>query len=149
VSETYSGSGLLSGLSITRDLDTLNRVQTLTASEYATVTFGYDAASRLATLQQGNSSVSYEYNNALGRVREVTIETNGNQRYQRVLTHDNIGRIQRVETFGNPQQQHTLRDYQYNTANQRTHVSDELGQQWHYQYDALGQLGTKGVKRRI
>ncbi|AHF92924.1 type IV secretion protein Rhs [Opitutaceae bacterium TAV5] len=145
-SETYSGTGLLSGKSLTRTWDALQRPSGYTATDIPAVIYTYDAGSHLATLAQGTHSATYTYHPHLGAVTTTTIRNNGTERVRQERTFDALGRITRVDTLGNGSILHARRDYTYNAANQRTQVTHEDSRSWNYGYDALGQL-TSAEKR--
>jgi len=138
--EAYTGSGLLTGKSLSRTVDSFNRINGLSATSTASVSLTYDDASRLAALTQGNRVASYIYEGTLGVIAQVKIETDGTERYRLNREHDRLGRVTRIDTHGNETTLHTRRDYTHNAANQRTVVREEDEQAWHFDYDSLGQV---------
>ncbi|AHF92643.1 type IV secretion protein Rhs [Opitutaceae bacterium TAV5] len=144
--EVYTGTGLLSGKSVTRTFDSLQRPDSLSASSILPVSYAYDASSRLATVTQGNLSAAYSYHPNLGTVTGVTIKNGSTERARQERTFDVLGRVTRVDTLGNGSSLHARRDYTYNAANQRTQVTHEDSRRWAYGYDALGQV-TSAQKR--
>ncbi|AHF93189.1 type IV secretion protein Rhs [Opitutaceae bacterium TAV5] len=144
--EVYSGTGLLSGKSVTRTFDSLQRQDSLSATSIQPVSYTYDAASRLATVTQGNLSASYSYHPNLGTVSGVIVSNGSTERARQERTFDVLGRVTRVDTLGNGSTLHARRDYTYNAANQRTQVTHEDSRRWAYGYDMLGQV-TSAQKR--
>ncbi|AHF93332.1 type IV secretion protein Rhs [Opitutaceae bacterium TAV5] len=144
--EVYSGTGLLAGKSVTHTFDSLQRQDSLSATSIQPVSYTYDAASRLATVTQGDLSASYSYHPNLGTVTGVTVSNSSTERARQERTFDVLGRITRVDTLGNGSILHARRDYTYNAANQRTQVTHEDSRHWTYGYDTLGQV-TSAQKR--
>lgn len=140
VGEAYTGTGVLSGQSITRSLDSLNRVESLSATSMEAISYSYDAASRLSSVSQGDLSADYAYHPALGRVSSVIVKAGSTERARSENSYDRLGRTTRVDTLGNGSTLYTRRDYTYNDLNQRTRVAEETGRHWAYGYDELGQV---------
>ena len=138
--ESYAGTGLLAGKSLSRTLDAKDRISGLSATGIDPLTFGYDTASRLASVSQGNRVASYTFGNELDTIEAVTIQNNSVERYRLSRSHDLIGRVTRIDTLGNTSVLHTRRDYRHNSANQRSSMADKNGCQWQFAYDSLGQL---------
>lgn len=138
--EAYTGTGLLSGESITRTLDSLHRLSGLSATSVPSVAYGYDDASRLATVAQGGFTATYAYADPLGAVASMVVRNGATERATQLRTVDRLGRIGRVDTLGGGALLHARRDYTYDNANQRTLVEHEDTRRWAYGYDALGQV---------
>lgn len=146
--EVYSGgaTGLLNTLSLNRGYDTLDRLDSLTATGAAAVGYDYDDASRLKTITQGTHVATVGYKPNVGTVQTVTVAVSGTERAKLTRTTDTLGRVKQVDTTGNGTTLHARRVYTYNDANQRTRVEHEDAQRWAYGYDALGQV-TSAEKR--
>lgn len=138
--EAYSGSGILSGKSLSRGVDAFNRVNSLGATSVSSVSLAYDDASRLATATQGSRVATYTHGDALETIDQVRIETSGTERYRLSRTHDKLGRVTRIDTLGNETTFHARHDYLHNNANQRTEVIEGSGRKWSFDYDSLGQV---------
>lgn len=138
--EAYSGSGMLSGKSLSRGVDAFNRVNSLGATSITALSLTYDDASRLATITQGSRVATYTHGDALQTIDQVRIETSGTERYRLSRTHDLLGRVTRIDTQGNETALHARRDYLHNNANQRTEVTEDSGRKWNFDYDSLGQV---------
>lgn len=137
--EVYIGEGLLSGQSVVRTLDNLNRLSSLDFGS-STLTYAYDDASRLRSITQESLSATYGYHPSQGGVTSVIVKNGVTERVRQERTLDRLGRIARVDTLGNGATLHARRDYTYNNANQRTRVEHEDARRWAYGYDPLGQL---------
>jgi len=123
--EAYSGSGILSGKSLTRGVDAFNRVNSLGATSVTGLSMTFDDASRLATVTQGSRVTTYTHGDALQTIEQIRIETSGTERYRLSRTHDKLGRVTRIDTLGNETTLHARRDYRHNNANQRTEVTKD------------------------
>lgn len=80
--ESYTGSGILSGKSLSRGVDTFNRVNSLGATSVSSVSLSYNDASRLATVTQGNRVATYTHGTTLQTIDQVRIARVA-QRYYR------------------------------------------------------------------
>lgn len=141
--EVYSGTGTLSGQSITRTFDSLGRLNALAmTSPLATlgsVSYGYDAASRLQTVTNGTNSVTYGYVPNSSLVGSVSFQNNGAVRVTTTKTYDSLNRL--VSIASTPGAAPVLSHaYDYNAANQRAKATREDGRYWDYGYDSLGQV---------
>lgn len=143
--ETYTGSGMLSGHSLTRGYDVRNRPQSLATDTGYAVGYGFDSAGRLDTINQGFHIAKYTFKTGVGTMETVTVKRSGVERVKHERTTDVLGRVSRVKTTaaGNGAVQ---RDYTYNAANQRTQIAQEDTREWAYGYDVLGQV-TSAQKR--
>jgi YD repeat-containing protein len=139
LTEAYTG-GPLSGITITNSYDSLLRRTKLSIlnASYATIattTYGYDAASRLSTVSDGTNSAGYGYlaNSAL--VGQIAFANNGALRMATTKTYDLLNRLTGIVSSTN-----AAFNYGYNSANQRTGVTNVDSSHWIYQYDNLGQV---------
>jgi len=143
--ETYSGSGLLSGRSLTRGYDSHNRPQSLSADTGYAVGYGYDSAGRLDTISQGFHAAKYAFKTGVGTVETATVKRSGVERVKHTRTTDNLGRVAQVKSSSGGSVV-VQRDYTYNDANQRTQIALEDTREWAFGYDAIGQV-TSALKR--
>lgn len=145
LSETYS-SGPLSGLSITNGYDSLLRRSAVGLSNYSGVvtTYAYDNASRLAWVTNGANTVNYAYLANSPLVDNLTFRQGGTTRMTTVKAYDNLNRLLSITNQPSADSAIGYR-YAYNTANQRTSVTNAERARWVYTYDALGQV-TSGKK---
>ena len=144
--ETYT-SGLLSGLSVDRSFDSLNRLSAFSSSNGSTLTsqtYGYDDASRLQTLTAGSNIVTYGFSPNSALISTVTYQNSGTTRLAVTKTYDSLNRLASISSApsGSAALSYT---YDYNAANQRIKVTRENSDHWNYGYDALGQV-TSGTK---
>gem|GEM_PF-881523 len=144
LSESYSG-GPLNGLSVTNGYDTLLRRTALAlASQSATFTqYGYDPASRLQSVVNGAHSATYSYVANSPLVGQITFKSNSVVRMTTTKTYDNLNRLTQISSVGAGSP--ITFNYSYNTANQRSSVTNADNSYWVYQYDNLGQV-TNGLK---
>jgi RHS repeat-associated protein len=143
LSEKYTG-GVLNGLTVTNQFDTdLRRTNgTLLngASTLCRAIYGYDNASRLATVSDGTNSATYSYLANSPLVGQIAFKSNTVARMTTSKQYDFLNRLSAISST--PSNAFT---YQYNAANQRTMNRLADGSYWRYGYDALGQvtLGNK------
>jgi RHS repeat-associated protein len=146
--ESFAG-GPLAGLAVTNGYDQFMRRTNLTAlaaSLLSRTIYGYDAASRLATVSDANNNTatySYLANSAL--VGEILFQTNSATRMTTLRTCDYLNRLTEITSQGGTGVPPVAYNYNYNAANQRTQDRLADGSYWNYQYDALGQV-TSGRK---
>jgi len=143
--EVYSGSGLLSGQSLIRTQDNLQRLDSLTASSVPAVVYGYDAASRLNTLTQSGRIATQSYHATHGYPETLSITNAGTPRLIATYALDQLGRTTSVSTTYSSHTSST--SYSYNQANQRTRATSADASYWDYGYDALGQV-TSAMKHQ-
>ena len=147
LTESYSG-GVLNGLSVTNAYDQYLRRTNLTARNGAAVlsktTYGYDAASRLATVGDGTNTTAYSYlaNSAL--VGNVWFTNNTTLRMTTTKTYDYLNRLTAMASSAGGSNVAVF-NYAYNAANQRMVITNVDSSRWVYTYDALGQV-TGGKK---
>ena len=104
--------------------------------------YGYDAASRLASVSDGTNTASYGYLANSSLAGTLTLQRGGSTRLTTVRGYDNLNRLTNIL---NNAALTVSSGYGYNAANQRTNQWREDGTYWVYQYDALGQV-TSGKK---
>jgi RHS repeat-associated protein len=147
LSESYSG-GILNGLSVTNGYDTDMRRTNLTARSSIVLNravYGYDAASRLQTVSDGNgNSATYSYLANSPLVGQITFASSGRTQMTTTKQYDYLNRLTTVSNAPVASAGVNF-NYTYNTANQRTKNTLADGSYWIYQFDSLGQV-TNGVK---
>ena len=139
LSESYSG-GTLAGLAITSQFDAdLRRTSVALGNGSSTLcqaVYGYDNASRLATVSDGNGeAAAYSYLANSPLAGQITFSQNGATRMTTTKQYDYLNRLGSIAS--SPSNSFT---YQYNQANQRTLDRVWDGSYWRYGYDALGQV---------
>jgi YD repeat-containing protein len=144
--DQFSG-GSLAGLAITNGYDQFMRRTNLTTlnsqlTPLNRATYGYDAASRLQTVNDGNNnSATYSYVANSPLVQQIAFKQNGTTRMSTTKSYDNLNRLTQVSSApsgtGVPP---VTFNYAYNNANQRNRVNLVDGSYWIYQYDNLGQV---------
>jgi RHS repeat-associated protein len=142
LSESYSG-GLLAGLSVTNGYDPLlRRTAVALASQPSTlVQFGFDAASRLKTVSSGNATVDYSYVANSPLVGQIVFTNGGTLRMTTTRQFDNLNRLTQISSAPGGQGVSPVSfNYNYNTANQRTAITNADNSRWAFQYDPLGQV---------
>jgi RHS repeat-associated protein len=147
LSETYSG-GPLDGLSVNNGYDSLLRRTTLALNSQLSTpnsaAYTYDPASRLHTVSDGTNTATYTYlaNSAL--LDSIVFQQAGVTRMTTTKQHDYLNRLSSISSaVGSSAIDYS---YQYNSANQRTAVTNADGSYWAYEFDALGQV-TSGKRR--
>ena len=147
LTETYT-VGVLAGLAITNSYDALLRRTTLAVQQSGNPStqqsFGYDAASRLQTVNDGNgNSARYSYLANSPLVGQIAFKQNGAVRMTTTKQYDYLNRLTAIasqSSSGAGFQPASSFAYQYNVANQRTAVTTTDNSYWAYQYDNLGQV---------
>lgn len=143
--ESYTGSGHLSGRSLTRTYDVVQRAQGLATDGGYGLDYGYDNAGRFKTVSEGNHSATLGYETGTSYHDQTTIKRVGVERVRHVRDIDGLGRIGSVSSVMGGIAA-VARTYEYNDANQRVGVAIEDGRRWAYGYDDLGQV-TSAQKR--
>ena len=138
LTEAYTG-GPLNGLSVTNGYDTLLRRTKLYFNNQFSTTYGYDAASRLASVGDGTNSASYGYLANSPLVGNITFQRNGQTVMTTSKTYDFLNRLTVIQTGAGVSPVASF-NYNYNSANQRTLATNVDNSHWVYQYDALGQV---------
>jgi RHS repeat-associated protein len=142
------GTGVLDGLVVTNTYDHLLRRTNLSSFNASTLlttsTYGFDYASRLATVSDGTNSAHYSYlaNSAL--VESIAFKQSGTTRMTTTKSYDYVNRLTSIVSTPSADTAVSF-TYQNNDANQRTRVDATDGSYWIYQYDSLGQV--KSAKR--
>ena len=144
LSESRSG-GIWTGVAVTNLFDGyLRRTQMSVkngSTVLATASYGYDIASRLASVTDGTYSAEYAYlaNSAL--LDHVTLKQNSTVRLTTIQQHDFLNRLTQIGSApgGSGQSAVSFR-YTYNAANQRTRACLADSSFWVYEYDLLGQV---------
>ena len=148
--ESISG-GPLDGLSVTNGYDQFMRRTSLTLNSQPSTTnrttYGYDAASRLQTVNDGHGdTVSYNYLANSPLVSQITFAQSSATRMTTTKQYDYLNRLTAISS--QPGAAGVLPvsfNYNYNSANQRIHDKLADGSYWVYQYDSLGQV-ISGIK---
>jgi len=147
LTESYSG-GVLSGLSVTNGYDKYLRRTNLTAlssSLLSRTLYGYDTASRLQTVNDGNNDVAtYSYLANSPLVGQIAF-ANGTTSMTTSKQYDYLNRLTQITSRSSASIPPLSFNYSYNLANQRTQDLLADGSHWAYQYDSLGQV-TNGNK---
>ena len=145
LSESYGGTSLLTGFAVTNGYDTCLRRTALAllnsqSSVLALASYGYDAASRLQTLTDAaNNSATYSYLANSPLVQQITFKQNGTTRMITTKSYDNLNRQVSIVSTTNSAAVASF-GYQYNSANQRTAITNADSSYWVYQYDVMGQV---------
>jgi RHS repeat-associated protein len=147
LSETYSG-GPLDGIAVTNAYDGFLRrnkqVTLLNGTVLATTTNGFDAASRLQVVSDGTNSANYAFLANSPLVSSLTFKQSSTTRLTAAKTYDNLNRL--FALTNTPSTDSALRfNYAYNSANQRTGVTNQDSSRWAFLNDFLGQV-TSGKK---
>ena len=154
--ESFSG-GVLSGLSVTNNYDQYLRRTDLSirkspSSILASTAYGYDNASRLATVTALDSgltplgSATYAYLDNSPLVEQIQFKQNTTTRMTTTRAYDYLNRLTSISSVGGASSASPITfSYNYNAANQRTRNTLADGSYWIYQYDSLGQA-TSGCK---
>jgi RHS repeat-associated protein len=137
--ESYSG-GILGGLTVTNQFDSdLRRTSMALQNTMGTMcqaNYGYDDASRLASVSDGNgNSNTYSYLAKSPLVGQITFSQSGTTRMTTTKQYDYLNRLSSIAS--SPSNSFL---YEYNAANQRTLNRCWDGSYWRYGYDALGQV---------
>jgi YD repeat-containing protein len=144
-----SDFGPLAGLSMSNAYDAFLRRTDLAilnpqSSILAATSYGYDPASRLRTVTNGSETVSYDYWPNSSLAQTLTFQQSGTTRLTTTKTYDNLNRLLRILSIPSAASAISFA-YGYNSANQRTAVTNADNSRWSYGYDALGQV-TSGKK---
>ena len=143
--ESFSG-GTLNGLSVTNGYDANLRRTILSAlsfgSSLSSTTYGYDNASRLSSVSDGNNnSAAYSYLDNSPLVSQLAFKQSGTTRMTTTRQNDYLNRLTQISSQpGASGLKPIAFNYSYNNANQRTRSTLADGSYWLYQYDALGQV---------
>jgi RHS repeat-associated protein len=141
-------SEVLNGVTVTNTYDSLLRRITngivVSGSSVLRVTNAYDNASRLTVVSDGTHSATYTYLANSPLIDNVAFKQSGTTRMTTTKSYDKLNRLTKIESAngGNIISSHA---YAYNSANQRSSVTNAENSRWVYQYDKLGQV-TSGKK---
>ena len=102
--------------------------------------YAYDSASRLQTVSDGVNSASYSYVANSPLVGQIAFTNNGTGRMTTTKTFDYLNRLTSISSSSPSSSSLSSFAYVYNSANQRTAVTNADNARWVYQYDALGQV---------
>ncbi|MDR3412986.1 MAG: RHS repeat-associated core domain-containing protein, partial [Formivibrio sp.] len=142
LTESYTG-GPLNGLSVTNGSDSLLRRNNLSilgsSSVLAAAAYAYDAASRLLTVSGGTGTATYSYLANSPLVRQIAFANNGQTVMTTAKQYDFLNRLTTIQSRAGSAPVASF-NYQYNSANQRTEVTNVDNSSWVYQYDRLGQV---------
>ncbi|MDE3100003.1 MAG: type IV secretion protein Rhs, partial [Verrucomicrobiota bacterium] len=135
--ESYSG-GILNGFSVTNGYDADLRRFNVTAlsggSALQSTAYGYDNASRLSTVSDGdNDSATYSYVANSPLVQQITFAQSGTTRMTMGKTYDDLNRLTDISNAPSSGAAATF-NYGYNAANQRTKDTLADGSYWVYGY---------------
>jgi len=149
LSESYAG-GTLNGLSVTNGYDQFMRRTNLTAlgsTVLSRMTYGYDNASRLQTVNDGNNNAAtYSYLANSPLVGQIAFKQSSTTRMTTSKQYDYLNRLTQIASAPSGSGLLPLAySYNYNAANQRTKNTFGDGSHWVYQYDWLGQV-TNGAR---
>ena len=143
ITESYI-SGPLNGLSVTNGFDALLRRTKISAlsagSQMLSTAYGYDTVSRLKTVSDGTNTATYDYVINSPLVGNIVFQHNGQTVMTTAKQYDNLNRLTTISTARSQFSPINSFAYNYNTASQRTAVTNADNTYWQYQYDALGQV---------
>ncbi len=145
--ESYAG-GPLNGLNVTNGCDQCLRRTNLPllspSSQLLTSTaHAYDPASRLLTVGDGANRGTYDNLDNSPLVAQIAFATNGTTVRTTTKAYDYLNRLTNIASSSSSFS--SAFAYQYNSANQRTSVTNVDGSYWVYSYDSMGQV-TAGRK---
>jgi RHS repeat-associated protein len=141
--ESYSG-GPLNGILVTNGFDGFLRRTNLVALSSTTPLlqhfYSYGAASRLATVSDGTNTAGYLYVANSPLVSQIAFTNSGALRMTTTKTWDNLNRLTSISSANASSLVLDSHGYAYNSADQRTVVTNTEGSYWIYGYDPLGQI---------
>ncbi len=141
--ESYAG-GPLHGVGVTNVYDHLWR-RTNVATAATSIAYDYDEASRMEGVSDGVNSATYAFLANSPLVAQLTFATNGTPVMTTTKGYDFLNRLTNTTTLSAGLEPLDTHVYVYNTANQRTSVTNLDGSYWVYSYDTMGQV-TSGKK---
>ncbi|NMC82331.1 MAG: RHS repeat-associated core domain-containing protein, partial [Armatimonadetes bacterium] len=145
LSESFSG-GTLNGLAVTNGFDSLLRRSAVALNtQPSTLTqYGYDGASRLQNVTNGSSRATYSYLANSPLVENAVFRQSGTTRMTTTKTYDYVNRLTAISSA--PSGASVVSSaYAYNSASQRTGLTNADSSFWVYTYDSMGQV-TSGRK---
>jgi YD repeat-containing protein len=139
-------STFLAGLTVSNRHDALLRRTNVallndSANQLSAAGYSFDAAGRLSAVTDGTNSASYSYlaNSAL--VEQIAFRQSGTLRMTTSKHYDLLNRLTAITNTPSGSGEPAIGfAYAYNTASQRTSVTNADGSFWVYLYDALGQV---------
>jgi RHS repeat-associated protein len=100
----------------------------------------------LSSVSDGTDSASYGYLANSPLVGQIAFAHSGATQMTATKTYDNLNRLTGIVNGTGTVPPVDQRGYAYNSANQRTGMTNLDGSYWVYTYDSLGQV-TSGIKR--
>jgi RHS repeat-associated protein len=101
--------------------------------------YGYDAASRLLTVTGGTGAATYSYLANSRLVGQIAFANHGQTVMTTAKHYDFLNRLTSIQSSAGSASVSSF-NYLYNSANQRTEVTNVDNSSWVYQYDHLGQV---------
>ena len=141
VAETNT-SGALAGVDLRNGYDALGRRTNATAGLHpgsASVSYGYDEASRLSNVAGGQQRAEYSYLANSSLVEQISFRDGGTTKMTSTWHYDALNRLTSVSTAAAGGEA-VGSAYSYTSANQRNAVTNVDGSYWVYAYDSLGQV---------
>src|ERR1043166_1564664 len=137
------------GLTVTNSYDSLLRRARLGfgtnfGSTLFTNVYAYDGASRLLSVSDGTNSATYTYLANSPLVSQILFTNNGTLRMSTTKAYDNLNRLTGISSAPSAASAVSF-NYAYNSANQRTAITNADNSRWAYGYDSLGQV-TSGKR---
>jgi len=147
LSESYS-NGPLDGISISSVYDGFLRRTTNTTALNGTnltmITNNFDAASRLYFISDQTDSATYSYLSNSPLVQQINLKQGSTTRMTTSKTYDYLNRLTAISSANASSVVLDSHNYGYNSANQRTAVTNTDNSKWNYSYDSLGQVTGGG-----
>jgi YD repeat-containing protein len=118
-------SGLLNGITVTSGYDDKFRrnslgVQVPVQGSVYSVSYGYDAASRLKTVTDNNNhSATYTYLPNSSLVTNIVFASGGFTKMTTYKSYDNLNRLKSISSVSSGSSVVSSHAYEYNAANQR------------------------------
>ncbi len=148
---TYNSAGQLltetcNGFTVNNRYDFMLRRTNVFVTGYSSTStkYGYDAASRLGAVTNGNYTATYAYHTDSPLVSTITFRDGATTRLTTTKSYDNLNRLTSISNTPSSGSAIAF-NYAYNSANQRTSVTNADDTRWAYQYDGLGQV-TSGKR---
>jgi YD repeat-containing protein len=144
MTEAYTG-GVLGGFIVTNGYDATFRRSNLGLRDATTLKFqhnyGYDTASRLASVDDGTYSANYSYTANSPLVSQIVFKQSSTTRMTTTKSYDKLNELTSISsTVAGSSSPVSRYDYLYNDAGQRVRVAETDGSYWIYDYDKLGQV---------
>jgi RHS repeat-associated protein len=149
LTESWSG-GPQDGISVTNGYDSLLRRTNLVvlnpSNVLYSVSYGFDPASRIFTVSDGTNTAGYSYLANSRLVSQISFTNNGALRMTTTKNWDYLNRLLSNVSSNASGVVLDSHAYAYNSANQRTSVTNADASVWTCGYDPIGQA-ISGVKR--